>query len=193
MADYLNLSQSLNRKNEPDSLLPKIHSSNQQRTTAAPNLRLSMRKALTTSLLLLLLISTGCSTYTLKPITASQAQSAYPVGAYRIACPHAVLVHSTSVAFGFGQPDLELTTVELPQIGLPAIARLPQNTPIKIDRYVQFEQHGLYDCGSNGWQFAIGHVTDGQLANTHFLIDKLNLDEILNPKQNTSANGKTQK
>jgi len=178
----------------PDSFLPKIHSSNQQRTIAAPDLRLSMRQAFTTSLLLLLLISTGCSTYTLKPITASQAQSNYSDGTiYRIAHPDTVLVHSrsSSFVFGVGQPSLELTFIEMPQS--KAIARVPQNTPIKIDRYVQFEQHGLYDCGSNGWQFAIGHVTDGQLANTHFLIDKINLDEILNSKQNASPNGKTQK
>jgi hypothetical protein len=145
-----------------------------------------MKQAFIALMLLVPVFSTGCSTYTLKTITASEARSNYLAGVtYRVGHPHAVLVRSISVAWGFGQPDLELTSIE----GRSAIAPVPVNTTIKIDRYVQYEQHGLYDCGSDGWRFAIGHVAEGRFVDTRFLIDLIDLDAILNPKQNVSPGG----
>jgi len=48
-------------------------------------------------------------------------------------------------------------------------------TPVQIDKFVRFDQSGLYDCGFNGWRFAIGRVLDGELRGTTFLIDSSDL------------------
>jgi hypothetical protein len=127
------------------------------------------------------LLCGACSTYTLRPITAAEAGSDYPAGGtYRVEYSRPVLVRSMKFAIGFGQPDLELDVVEVPEIGREAQARLPAGTAVTIERYVRYEQHGLYDCGANGWKFAIARVAEGTLAGTQILIDstKLNLRDF---------------
>jgi hypothetical protein len=128
--------------------------------------------------LFIILPCCGCSTYTLERISPADAGADYRDGvAYRVAYRDAVLVPSMEFAtIGFGQPKLELDTQEIPQIGRNAVARLPRGTMVYIDRYVRYDEHGLYDCGNNGWTFAIAHVVDGELAGKTFLIDCHQLD-----------------
>src|SRR5207248_1700334 len=90
--------------------------------------------------------------------------------------PHAVLVRSMQFACGFGQPSLQLDIQEIPEIGRNAVARVPQHTQVRVERYVRYHQHGLYDCGTDGWTFAIAYVSDGKLAGTHFLIDSIDVN-----------------
>lgn len=117
----------------------------------------------------MMLTSVGCSTYTLTP---TKALTGFPKGAtHRIVSPVAVVVHGGSTAaFGFGQPSLELDIQGIPEIGRDIVHSLPVGTLVRIERYVQFNQHGVYCCGSNGWRFAIASIVEGKLGGTRFLI-----------------------
>jgi len=114
----------------------------------------------------------GCSTYTLTRITAAEARSDFPEGAtYRVTPPQAVLIRAPSTsALGVGQPRLELDRRAYPDLGQPAIDQVPAGTWVKIEQYIRFDQHGFYDCGWDGWRFAIASIPEGKLRGTRFLI-----------------------
>ncbi len=121
------------------------------------------------------LAGAGCSTYTLTPITSAAAHSDFPEGAeYRVAPPKAFLTHAWSTgALGFGKPDLELTRWNFPE--RPAVCEVPAGTRVKIQEYVRFDQQGAYDCGFDGWRFAIATVLDGERRGKRILIDTSSL------------------
>lgn len=115
----------------------------------------------------------GCSTYTLTTISAADAQSDFAEGTiYRVKPAKTFLVRSwRTSAIGVGQPSLELYRWSFPDIGRGAVDEVPVGTPVLIERYVRFDQHGLYDCGFDGWRFAIASIPEGRLRGTRFLID----------------------
>ena len=76
---------------------------------------------------------------------------------------------------GTGQPSLRLTRWNFKEF--PAVHEVPAGTVVQIDRYVRFDQSGFYDCGFNGWRFAIGRILDGSLRGKSFIIDSTDLTE----------------
>src|SRR5436305_8873895 len=125
------------------------------------NVRAELRA--TAVAVLMALSAAGCSTYTLTPITAAESTSDFAAGAtYKISPPGAFLIRAWSTgAIGVGQPQLELTRWNFRQF--PALYEAPAGTKVQIEKYVRFDQRGLYECGFNGWRFAIGRVLDGDL------------------------------
>jgi hypothetical protein len=121
------------------------------------------------------LSAAGCSSYKLAPITEAEAKSDFSAGeTYKVSPPGAFLRRSWSTgAAGVGQPRFELTRWNSPEF--PALHEVPVGTQVQIEKLVRFDQSGLYDCGFNGWRFAIGRVQSGELRGTLFLIDSSDL------------------